>query len=70
MVELSETEQKEKGTSMRERPSTMVARSPFYERKAKEQRETKLQKKRREICLACTKEDCSGTCELMAMEKK
>lgn len=31
---------------MRARPSTMVARSPFYERKAKEQHETKLQKKR------------------------
>ena len=55
---------------MRARPSTMVARSPFYERKAKEQHETKLQKKRREICLACTKEDCNGTCELMARGKK
>lgn len=50
---------------MRARPSTMVARSPFYERKAKEQHETKLQKKRREICLACTKEECNGMRELM-----
>lgn len=45
--------------------STMRACSPFYERKAKEQHETTLQKKRREICLACTKNDCNGMCELM-----
>lgn len=50
---------------MRARPSTMVARSPFYERKATEQHETKLQELRRKLCLACTKEDCNGTCELM-----
>ena len=50
---------------MRARPSTMVARSPCYERKATEQHETKLQELRRKLCLACTKEDCNGTCELM-----
>lgn len=50
---------------MRARPSTMVARPPFYERKATEQHETKLQELRRKLCLACTKEDCNGTCELM-----
>ena len=55
---------------MRARPSTMVARSPFYERKATEQHETKLQEMRRKLCLACTKEDCNGTCELMRRQQK
>lgn len=45
--------------------STIRACSPFYERKATEQHETKLQELRRKTCLACTKDDCNGTCELM-----
>lgn len=42
-----------------------AGRSAYYERPAKERKRAKESLRKMKICLNCTKENCTGTCELM-----
>lgn len=42
-----------------------VGRSPFYERPAHATKREAENERKAKICLSCTREKCTGTCELM-----
>lgn len=42
-----------------------AGRSAYYERPAKERKRAKESLRKMKICLNCTKENCTGMCELM-----
>ena len=45
-------------------------RSAYYERPAKKGKKETERMRKAKICLSCTKERCTGTCELMRRQKK
>lgn len=47
-----------------------AGRSAYYERPAKERKRAKESLRKMKICLNCTKEKCTGTCELMRRKSR
>lgn len=47
-----------------------VGRSSYYERPTKATKRDKEADRKAKICLSCTKENCTGTCELMRRKRK
>ena len=46
-----------------------VGRSAYYERPHKRNKREEEAARKADICLHCTKEKCTGTCELMKRRK-
>ena len=46
-----------------------TGRSAYYERPTRAYKTRKEEIRKAKICLSCTKETCTGTCELMRRKK-